>query len=202
MADAAAATKPAHSRRIAILDEAVRMFGEFGYNGLTVHGLAERCRITGAGLLYYFKSKEDLLLAVLDEIEAREIASIAPMLEASEQPGGYRALAWDALRALVQHMMDRACSHPEVTRFVVSLQAEALEPSHVAYHWFRKREQLTLDLLSALLSPHVEDPASNSRHVLALMQGLEQQWLRQDMAFDIAAELDKVLDAVLGRGRL
>jgi AcrR family transcriptional regulator len=59
-------------RRAAMLDEAICMLGEHGFNGLTVQGLAERCAISNAGLLYYFAAKDELLLAVLDEFELRE----------------------------------------------------------------------------------------------------------------------------------
>lgn len=55
-----------------MLDEAICMLGEHGFNGLTVQGLAERCAISNAGLRYYFAAKDELLLAVLDEFELRE----------------------------------------------------------------------------------------------------------------------------------
>jgi len=55
-------------RREQILDETIRILGEQGYHGFTIQELAKRCGLSNAGLLYYFGSKDLLLIAVLDEI--------------------------------------------------------------------------------------------------------------------------------------
>lgn len=189
-------------RRSSIIENAIGMFAELGFHGLTVHGLADRCGMSGAGLLYYFKSKEDLLLAVLDTIETRESAAVMPLIEAVEQAQGEPALAWQSIVELMRQMFRRSVADPVITRFVLLLQAESLEVGHVAHDWFRNREQLALELLTQLLTPYIGEPVSNSRHIMALMQGLAQQWLRQARGFDVAAEWDKALEPVLSRGRL
>lgn len=177
------------------------MFGELGFHGLKVQGLAERCGLSGAGLLYYFKSKEELLLAVLDEISQREMEQVMPALHAVEAEGDL-SQAWSSLVELLRQMFRHSLRNPEVARFVLLLQVESLDQGHVAHDWFRDREQQALDLITALLTPHVAEPVSNSRHIKSMMLGLGQQWIRQDMKFDVCAEWDKVLELVLSRGRL
>lgn len=189
-------------RRNAILKEAIAMFAELGFHGLTVHGLADRCGMSGAGLLYYFHSKEDLLLGVLDTLETSERAAAEPLIKAFEHAQDHSAMAWQSIVTLMREMVRRSVADPVITRFVLLLQAESLETGHVAHDWFKKREQMTLELLEKLLTPYVAEPASNSRHVLAVMQGLAQQWLRQGREFDVVAEWDKVLEPLLSRGRL
>src|ERR1700741_3608955 len=54
-------------RRQQILDEAIRLIGQLGYQGFTVQELALRCSLTKGGLLHYFGSKEQLLVAILEE---------------------------------------------------------------------------------------------------------------------------------------
>lgn len=67
----AAHSKPGTTRiqkqnRQAITDAALRIFSEYGYRGSTVAQIAEAAKMSKANLLYYFQSKEDVYLAVLE----------------------------------------------------------------------------------------------------------------------------------------
>lgn len=175
----------AQPRREQILDEAVRMLGDHGFNGLTVQALAERCGISNAGLLYYFGSKDELLLAVLDEFELREREVLAPLIERIEAHRGDPEQAWAAIVDLLHEMVARFARRPDLARLLFVLQAEALDRTHVAHEWFGKREQLTLELLTSLLSRFVPDATATGRHLIASMHGLGQHWLRQELSFDL-----------------
>lgn len=176
------------ARRVAILDEAIRMLGEHGFNGLTVQGLAERCAISNAGLLYYFASKDEILLAALDEFEQREREAMTPLVAACEACARHSPEAWQAMLELLERMVERFSQRPELARLLFVLQAEALGRTHLAHGWFRERETLTLDLFAALLDGFMPDPLATSRHLIAAMHGLGQHWLRQDMSFDLVGE--------------
>jgi AcrR family transcriptional regulator len=190
-------------RRTAILGEAIHMLGEHGFNGLTVQGLAERCVISNAGLLYYFASKDELLLAVLDEFELREREVMTPLVEACEACERHSPEAWRGMVDLLERMVARFTQRPELARLLFVLQAEALDRTHLAHGWFRERETLTLDLFAALLAGFVPDPAATSRHLLAAMHGLGQHWLRQDMAFDLIGEWRSLAALILApHGRM
>lgn len=190
------------ARRALILDEAIRMFGEHGFNGLTVRALAERCEISNAGLLYYFGSKDELLLAVLDEFELRERAVMTPLVEAFEACPDKSPAAWRAIVELLHQMVARFTQRPEMARLLFVLQAEALDRTHIAHDWFRQRQQLTLDLYASLLQGFLPDPGATSRHLVSAMHGLGQLWLRQDMDFDLIEEwrsLSALILAPLGK---
>lgn len=176
------------ARRALILDEAIRMLGEHGFNGLTVHALADRCAISNAGLLYYFGSKDELLLAVLDEFEQREREVMTPLVEACEACSGHSAIAWQAVVKLLHQIVARFTQKPEMARLLFVLQAEALDRTHPAHDWFRQRERLTLDLCTSVLVGFVPDPAATGRYLFASMHGLGQHWLRQDRDFDLNQE--------------
>ena len=51
----------AEDRRKAILETTVSFISQFGFWGFTIRDVAQAQNITEAGLLYYFKSKEQLL---------------------------------------------------------------------------------------------------------------------------------------------
>lgn len=183
-------------RRAQILEEAICMLGDHGFNGLTVQALAERCGISNAGLLYYFRSKDELLLAVLDEFELRERESMRPFVAAIEACGGEPGPTWTAIMRLFEQMVARFADRPELARLLFVLQSEALDRTHIAHAWFRQREDMTLELFASLIAGFAPDPVSTGRLVMSTMHGLGQHWLRQDMAFDLLGEWRKLFRLV------
>ena len=49
-----------------ILNAALDVFSRYGYRGSTVAQIAERCEMSKANLLYYYKSKTDIYVSVLE----------------------------------------------------------------------------------------------------------------------------------------
>ena len=54
-----------------ILDEALMLFSENGYDGTSVKRIAEKVGIKAPSLYKHFKGKEDILNAIIDNAEAR-----------------------------------------------------------------------------------------------------------------------------------
>ena len=72
-------------RREQIIDAAMRVFAQKGFKGATNRDLAHEAGITTGLIYYYFKSKEDLLRAALEERSPVQVmAHITP--EMLEQP--------------------------------------------------------------------------------------------------------------------
>jgi TetR/AcrR family transcriptional regulator, cholesterol catabolism regulator len=61
----ARARRPARETEQAFIDAATALFAEKGYNGTSIHDLAERLGLTTASLYYHVNGKEDLLFRVL-----------------------------------------------------------------------------------------------------------------------------------------
>jgi len=71
---AESATAPSRTRREEILDEAMALFAERGYEGTSMSELAERVGLRKASLFHHFASKEVLYAAVLARL-VEEVAS-------------------------------------------------------------------------------------------------------------------------------
>lgn len=186
-------------RREQILEATIRILGERGYYGFTVQELAERCGLTNGGLLYHFGSKEQLLLAVLHERDRRDteiVISVAgPAAREAKRSDSSLGAVLEVLRAIVA----RGAARPEITRLDTVLQAEALDRAHPAHAYFQAREARLLGVFARIVEPHVVDPPAIARQLLALMGGLQLQWLRGDQAFDLVAEWDRAVAALLRR---
>lgn len=183
-------------RRARILDAAIGLIGERGYYGFTIQELGKRCGLSNPGLLHYFPSKQDVLLGVLDELEAREAAFMEPLAQmAFHVEGGDRSPGM-ALHVLAT-MVERATANPKLARVLVGLHAEALDPGHPAHTWWREREAKTLTFLSRLLRHFVAEPDQAARLVLACMDGLLLQWLAAGSNADATPEWHRAIKRLL-----
>jgi AcrR family transcriptional regulator len=179
-----------------IIDEAIRMIGTSGSRGFTIQGLAAECGLSNAGLLYHFGSKDGLLLALIDEIERREADALTPLLSALERDCS-SANGYDDALLLLRHMIERQIVHPELGRFILTLQAEAMSPGHAAHRWFMDRTAETESLFSRLLASWAPPGGYSARLVLALMQGLIRRWFEEAGSFDLGAYFEEGVRALV-----
>lgn len=184
-------------KRAQILEEAIGIIGERGYNGFTIQELARRCQLTNAGLLYYFGSKDKLLIALLEDRDRRDTQAIISTVGVADDGDNQEEHSIDtvfkALRAIVQ----RNSTQPELVRLYAVLGAEALGEGHPAREYFLAREAGALEVFTRMVAPHVPHPESTARQLLGLMTGLEIQWLRTDRQFDLVEEWERSLARLL-----
>ncbi|WP_460720760.1 TetR/AcrR family transcriptional regulator [Microbacterium aureliae] len=156
-----------------MLDAAVEIFGSKGFAGGTLQEIADQVGMTHAGILHHFGSKDQLLLEVRTAIVNAHRAGI-------------------------------------VQAYVV-LSAESVTDDHPGRTFFQKRyETLRGEVAQAfrvvcaergITAPETIDLASAG--ILAVMDGLQLQWLldpgKVDLAraseFAIEAIVDSVIDA-------
>ena len=69
-----------------ILDAAARLFRERGFSRSTVRELAEEVGILSGSLFHHFKSKDEILFAVMEEVIIEMDAALAERLAEAESP--------------------------------------------------------------------------------------------------------------------
>lgn len=113
------APTPGSSRREEILDSASALFAERGYHGASLRDISRRVGISHPGMLHHFSSKEALLGAVVDRLEAHAqgLLDSAESLQASPQ----------ALLAALAGPWDPR-QHPMA--LLATLSAEIVNPDH------------------------------------------------------------------------
>ncbi|MFF5292670.1 TetR/AcrR family transcriptional regulator [Paractinoplanes globisporus] len=182
------------AKRRDILDQATALFGESGYRGTSLREIAARCGISHPGLLHHFPTKESLLLAVLqhrDEVDQERVTAGHPSGAA-------------ALRRLVDVVALNATRRGIVELFTV-LSAEATAADHPAHDYFVDRySRIVRELESAYTEARDAgdlraevDPGRAARELIALMDGLQIQWLLGDPELDMAAAVAEHLGSQL-----
>jgi AcrR family transcriptional regulator len=180
--------------RAAILEAALTVFAKGGYRSGSIREVAEAVGMSEAGLLHHFPNKPSLLAAVIDLRDTHSL-DLVP-LEADDP--------LETLRGLVTLARYNA-SVPGVVELYCTLSAEATSPDHPAHEYFIGRYAYTITNLSrafercgerGLLRAGV-DPASAAKSTVALMDGLQVQWLLDRESIDMGAELDRYLRSLV-----
>ncbi|GIF04376.1 TetR/AcrR family transcriptional regulator [Actinoplanes siamensis] len=184
---------PAAERRRQILDATTRLIAERGFWGLSMQDVADECGLTVPGLLHHVGSKDNLLVAVLEHRDAEDHRSLADELglPAAELPGRV------PLPSICAALVRRNAGQPEIVRLFAVLEAESLAPDHPAHEYFRARQESTITSMTALARAHgVPEPEILARRVMALMDGLQIQWLRDPAGIDLVASWNAAATAL------
>jgi len=200
------------ARRERIVEVATEIFGTQGFRAATMLQIAAACGISRTGLLHHFPTKESLLEAVLAHRDAGRTAARAetspePALSSTpasaEVPGDGRAM----LRRLLDVVTHNA-TQPRIVNLFSVLSAEAGDPTHPAHDYFEQRyARLRGELRQALttlaaggeLLPGT-DPDALAVEIIALMDGLQVQWVLAPDDIDMVAVLHHRIDAALVAG--
>jgi AcrR family transcriptional regulator len=158
---------PAEQRRRQIIEAATALVAERGFWGLSMQDVADACGLTVPGLLHHVGSKDGLLIAVLEHRDAEDRRAIGDPLPTD-------------VRALCAALVRRNATQPEIVRLFAVLAAESLAPEHPAHDYFAARQRGVLDSLAQLAGPL-------ARQIVATMDGLQLQWLREPAGTDLVA---------------
>ncbi|ASY36268.1 MULTISPECIES: TetR/AcrR family transcriptional regulator [unclassified Streptomyces] len=174
--------------RARILDAATALFSRSGFHAVSLRDIAAHAGLTHAGLLHHFPGKEALLTQVLSRRDAEDAARLFPP-DASGDPT-------ERLMRLV-YVVARNAHTPGLVGLYAKLSGEASDPEHPAHDYFVERYRLlrerTTVLFARLFAEHEpplpHDPASVAQQLLALMDGLQTQWLLEPAAVDMQASV-------------
>ena len=132
-------TKPPEARRQEILDAAIRLFDQAGYDQTTVQHIAQAAGVAAGTVYLYFPSKEHVLITlhaeVHDGIETALQATFDRLWQRAEEDGGPDEGALERMidamiDTVVQYLRDNHAKASVVCRFSPRLPADAAEAEH------------------------------------------------------------------------
>lgn len=184
------------ARRRQVLESAAEVFATRGYTNGSLLQIAEQAGISQAGVVHHFGSKDQLLVAVLEHRDAADVAE----LEGGRIPDG--AALFDHLVRTVELNTRRR----GVVQLYAVLSADSVTEGHPAQQWFRARfvglRQMVVSALHDVV-PEADAGAieSAAAAIVAVMDGLQVQWLLEEGAVDMAATVRMAIDAIVERLR-
>ncbi|GAA4097483.1 TetR/AcrR family transcriptional regulator [Nonomuraea soli] len=183
-----------YARRDRILAVALQEFAENGYRGASLARIAERVELSQAGLLHHFKSKELLLVAVLDyrdEVDTQrfdiEVASGAEMLKRMVEVVEYNSRV------------------PGLVQLFSVISGEAVTGDHPGHEWARERYRRLRGWVGDALRKGIAagefradiDTEAHADRLIAMMDGLQTQWLIDPERVDMAAVFRGYVDDLI-----
>lgn len=169
------------AKREEVLRAGLTVFAENGYQKTSIRELAEAANLSQAGLLHYFGSKEELLVAILDRRE-----------QENQQEGSDH----DDLDRFFE-VVRRNVAVPGLAQLFAVMSTCAIEASHPAHEFFLDRnERLRRRLGDAILARQEAGEITSALNaariatlLIATADGLQVQWL-----IDPQVEMSAVLD--------
>lgn len=178
-------------RRRTIVEAAFDVFAAHGYRGGSLQDVADRVGMSQTGLLHYFPTKRDLLVAVLHHRD--HVADSGP-LEVGERD--FPTILVDQAKANE--------SVPGVIELYAVLCGESVTDDYPARQYFvdrfeRLRGEFGTELRALADAGRLRDgvdPDRAAASIVALWDGIQVQWLL-DSRIDMAACLRDYFDAIL-----
>ena len=196
MSGSSASPRPETERkRKEILRAAIETFGTKGSTNGTLADIAEQVGMTHAGVLHHFGSKHNLLLEVLEFRDRDDVAHLADR----HIPGG------PALFAHVVGSAQRNAMRPGIVQVFTVLSAESVTEDHPATAYFQERyANLRTEIDAAFrqlcAQEGVTEPETidkGAAAILAVMDGLQLQWLLDPTAVDLAGASEFAIEAIV-----
>ncbi|WP_417540821.1 TetR/AcrR family transcriptional regulator [Microbacterium maritypicum] len=183
------------AKREQILKAAVEIFGNKGSTNGTLADVAEQVGITHAGVLHHFGSKQKLLLEVLAYRDQADVAELAE----KHIPGGPE---------LFLHLVRTAFANekrPGIVQAYTVLSAESVTDDHPARDYFEERyttlrREVTAAFHELCAQEGVRDPgtiAAASAAILAVMDGLQLQWLLHPKIVELGETSEFAIQAIV-----
>jgi AcrR family transcriptional regulator len=99
-------------RTRAIFDTAARVLCQAGYEKASIRDIAQATGMTGAGLYYYFKSKEELLFIILDGYMDNLLQGVEELTQRLEDPE-------ERLKAYIDFQVQTYCQDVARSKLII-----------------------------------------------------------------------------------
>lgn len=183
-------------RRTTILEAATSLMAEHGSRGTSIAAVADRAGLTDAGVLYHFKTKKDLLLAVVERFDAQVERSLA-----DDGPSGI-----ELLRATREWGVGME-QVPEIQSLLIVLTAEQLHEDGPARRYLSRRYRRLLRRYATAFAEAAAagdlrgdlDPDFEASAFIAHLDGIRFQWFLLDRQISMADSVRNYVDTTLRR---
>lgn len=173
-------------KRSAITDAALMLFSQFGLHGTRLEQVAVAAGISKTNLLYYFPSKKQLYLAVLQDLLAVWLAPLRA-LQADQQP-------LEAIRQYIRLKLEVSRDHPRASRLFCM---EMLQGAPVLKEELAGPVRTLVDEKAALIRLWIERQqltAIDPWHLIFMLWSVTQHYA--DFATQVEAITGKTLQDV------
>jgi len=187
-------TRKGAAKREEIVRVALDVFAAVDDEGASLREVARRCGTSTAGILYYFGSKEELLVEVL-----RSRDTLPP--EDPHAPSSPYGRGLEADGATYHETVRDNMSNPGLVALFVAMASKARDTDHPASPFFVERYERLRRILTSYTSSFGLRPRNGLTHeqaaviAISLIDGVQLQWLA-DESIDMVSVIDTGLSTL------
>jgi AcrR family transcriptional regulator len=138
-----------------ILDAAVAIAGERGYEGTSIAAVSSRCGLPASSIYWHFRDKDDLITAVIER-------SFETWLAAVELPGEEAGTPLDRVVIMAANVARSLVNEPDFLRLglMLALERRPEEPrSRTVFFQVRDIARQRIEQVVRFVLPHLDDDA-------------------------------------------
>ncbi|WP_461033000.1 TetR/AcrR family transcriptional regulator [Streptomyces mayteni] len=182
------------AKRAEIVDVALELFSRKGYDRTSFREVARLAGLSQAGLLHYFRTKEELFVEVLRRRDERNTRFYDQTVE--------RDVTIEGLIEIIKHN----AVEPGLVRLYVAMSAESTDAASAARQFFVNRyEMLRANIAADIRRKQAAgefsdtlDPEAAASLVMAAADGLQLQWLLAPEQVDMGAMFEQLTALLRG----
>lgn len=184
-------------KRARILDAAVRVVADKGFPGATVAEIAREAGVADGTIYLYFRSKDDLLVSLVEDALGRILDEARARVDAAPSP-------LDGLRAFIRHHLEQVAARPDLAQV---LTVELRPSARPLQTYFGRAFLGYLDLLADVLQKGQQDGSIRAdlnvkaarRAIFGALDEVALAWLLGGRRFELSQNGEE-LAALFSRG--
>jgi TetR/AcrR family fatty acid metabolism transcriptional regulator len=182
-------------KELAILEGALKVFGEKGFEAATVSAICSVAKISEPTLYEYFDSKEDVLFSISELYTRREVERISQVVPYVHDPR-------EKLRVIIQAYLEFYENNPLYTSVaLLTLKGNRRYVESSAYNTIREASRPIVEALKEGIERGLFreelDPYLVRNLVLGFIEHLTIQWLVVGRPESISAQREQIFQMVM-----
>ncbi len=182
-------------KKIAILEGALQVFGEKGFEATTIAAICKSAKIADATLYEYFQSKEDVLFSIAEHYTRQHFENM-------QQVGHYIHDTREKMRLVIQSYLEFYEDHPLYSSVaLLNLKGSRSFLKSPAYQVVRDAARSIVDAVQEGIEKGIYreglDPYLVRNMVLGFIEHLTIQWLLVKRPEKISVYRDTIFEMVM-----
>ncbi len=171
-------------RRAQIIEATMGCIAVKGYNTFSMKDIASEAGVSTGIIHYYFKTKHDLMLAVLDEL-------VKQIFQAVDQRVSGLSSAREKIEAIIDGSFDFISKNRKYYHVMIDFWAQVNDKRSVknvlarVYAEYRRRTARIIEQGMAERVFRRLEPSEAAAAIIALIDGLSIQWVFDQKAIDV-----------------
>jgi TetR/AcrR family acrAB operon transcriptional repressor len=191
------ATRPTpEARKQAILEAALGVFAQYGFDAATTEDIAQAAGLSKGGLYWHFKSKDEILAAMLSQLFDQEMVVLSRLVESN---GSVASRLRQLVRQAIDTVLEMEHTLPVIREFSALAARNAGVRQSIQSYYQRYHGLLTALLQQGFTSGefHTGTAESVALTLLAQLEGLGLVWSIAPQMVELRAQAEAAAELLL-----